>query len=363
MPDTPCVVGVAKWAEQDGVAQDICHELLIQGHHVIPFVVGTAVPRDADIVLTFAPWGRFLKVAGDTAAVHAPRQPTLVHWNLENPADIAIPWPFLHGLSAARSWVDRLSDDEGRLGRMLLTKTPLRWVDTRMYKFRYLGEYYYAYQKGWMRALAETSQLLARFHTSHGLPSFYVPWGTAPSFFDTLHMDRDIDVLWIGKRRTRRRSRHIDRVRTELASRGVNMFVADGVENPLVYGDARTRLINRSKITVNIMSTWYDNSFHMRFHMVAGNRSMVISEHIPPHYTEYKPGVHYVSTDLDSLSDAILMHLDHANERQAIAENAFRLVTTEMTFAHSVRKLMKLAQTVRNCEHDLLALADASNRP
>jgi len=230
-------------------------------------------------------------------------------------------------------------------------------INGRMTKYRYVGEYYYAFRMGWLPALAETSWMFAKFHTGHGLPTFCIPWGTSPSWHQRLDLERDIDVLWLGKRRTRRRSNNIERIRQRVAADGRVMHVADGVENPLVYGDERTRLINRSKITVNVMQNWYDNSFHMRFHIDAGNRSLVISEHLPPHYKEYVPGFHYVSADVADVPDTILHYLRHEDERNEIAENAYQLVTTKLTFATSVGKLMELASVFREGQADLLKLA------
>ena len=103
----------------------------------------------------------------------------------------------------------------------------------------------------------------------------------------------------------------IDRVRRELEAHGMTMHVVDDVENPLVYGNACTELINRSKIMLNAMQVWYDNSFHMRFHMAAGNRAMVVSEHLPPHYPEYIPGIHYASVESVALTDTIVHYLEH----------------------------------------------------
>jgi hypothetical protein len=200
---------------------------------------------------------------------------------------------------------------------------------------------------GWLDALAETSLLFTQYHQEHGLPAYYVPWGTSANHYKTLHLDRDIDVLWMGKRRTRKRSIHIDKVRRDLQLHGFNMYVVDGIENPFVFDEERTRLINRSRITLNVHSNRHDNSFHMRFHMVAGNGSMVVSENLLPHYVEYLPGVHYAAAELDNLSNSVRYYLENEEERAQIAHNAFQLVTGEMTMANSLRKIIELAHTLR----------------
>src|SRR6185503_16508520 len=107
-----------------------------------------------------------------------------------------------------------------------------------------------------------------------------------------LKLERDIDVLWMGKRRNGRRSDLIDRVRAELAQHGVQMYMADGVERPFIFGEERTRLLNRTKIALNVKTRWFNSGFTFRFHTVAGNRCVVVSELFLPHVSRYQAGEH-----------------------------------------------------------------------
>ena len=103
-------VAVVQWAEPDGVAQDICEALRDLGHTAVPILHTARIPADCDVVLTFAPWGRFLPLAGSVGKMPAANRPTLLHWNLENPPDISIPWPALKRMAVFRSWVSSLHD-------------------------------------------------------------------------------------------------------------------------------------------------------------------------------------------------------------------------------------------------------------
>jgi len=67
---------------------------------------------------------------------------------------------------------------------------------------------------------------------------------------------------------------------------------------------------------------------------------MVISDPILPHCPEYQPGVHYISAPPEKLVDTIRYYLDHQDERELIAENAYRLVTEHMTMESSVSALV-----------------------
>ena len=121
------------------------------------------------------------------------------------------------------------------------------------------------------------------------------------------------------------------------------MFMADGVERPFIFGEERTRLLNRAKITLNLKTRWYNSGFAFRFHTVAGNRSLVVSEPFRTHVSRYQAGVHYAVAPPEQLAETILYYLDHESERRALAENAYQLATTELSLGNSVRQLMQLA--------------------
>jgi hypothetical protein len=334
-------ITVVKWQSSDGIASDIFDELHELGHQVVTSVP-SEISENSELVLTYAPWGRMLSVTNRLNQMNGQKPPLLLHWNLENPPDLAIPWPLLSYLSRLRLHLDRLHDTPNQRVRQLLETPPLVWLNHRAVKYRYLGEYYYIFEKGWLGALVDTSHLFTAYHNCHGLLTYYVPWGTSPNWHSNLKIERDIDVLWLGKLRTRRRKSAVEYIREELNKRGFNLLVVDGIEHALVFGHERTRLINRTKIALHVNMNWYDNSFHMRYHMVAGNRAMVVSENLPPHYEEYTSGIDYVATDLSDLVNKLLYYLTHDKARLEIADNAYELVTTKMNLRNSVRKILEL---------------------
>lgn len=338
-------IGLVKWGQFDGLANDLAEELIRLGHEVW-ISVPADIPETIDLVMTYAPWGRLLDVTNRLREMKEHRRsPVYLHWNLENPPDLSIPWPLLDFISRARFNFDRLHDARPSLVRRMLAKPPLAWLDRRMIKFRYLGEYYHISEEGWLHTLAETSLLFTGFHRRHGLNACYVPWGTSPNWHQELNLVRDIDVLWLGSRRTRRRSHLIDAIRKKLRQQGFDMMVIDGVEHRFVFGEERIRLLNRAKIAVHLNMHWYDNSFHMRFHMVAGNRAMVVAERLPPHYSEYRDGHHYIASDAERIVDQIVYYLTHEDERRTIAASAYELVTTEMCLARSINRLAEIAES------------------
>jgi len=149
-------------------------------------------------------------------------------------------------------------------------------------------------------------------------------------------------VLWMGKRGSQRRSRILDQVFRELKLKGLNVYIADNEENPFIFDEERTRHLNRAKITLNITRTWYDDNFS-RFTMACSNRSLVVSEPVLPHCTEFKENVHYVSAKFEDLADTIVYYLEHEEERRQIVDNAYELMMAELKFEKSLRKMFAAA--------------------
>jgi hypothetical protein len=276
-----------------------------------------------------------------------PQRPLLVHWNTEGLPDLRLPWLLTKSFARGRSWIGRYRDAvNGQLPPASARARLLAMADSRLHRFRWLGDYYYAAGKGVLSVLSDSSTLYAAIRTRHGLPTVVAPWGSSPRWYADLRLERDIDVLWMGNRLGRRRRTLLERVRAELQSHGVDIFMADDEENPYIHGHERTEYLNRAKITLNITRTWYDDNFS-RFALAAPNRSLIVSETMLPHCPAYRPGVHYVESPPEALSGTILHYLQRPEERACIVENAYQLLTTELTFHNSIRSIMAEAERVR----------------
>jgi hypothetical protein len=125
------------------------------------------------------------------------------------------------------------------------------------------------------------------------------------------------------------------------------MYIADNVENPFIFGKTRIQMLNRAKITLNLLPTWYDQAFAARFHVTAPNCSLLVSEPLLAHCTLYEAGKHYVSTPVDRLVETLCHYLVHEEERRQIAENAYQLATTEMTLNKSIRTILNHVEDAR----------------
>jgi hypothetical protein len=245
----------------------------------------------------------------------------------------------MYALGDSRSRLGRFMASPQPLAQTLARRPPLKWLSTRFMRFSYLGDYHYAYRRGWLSLLVDFSSIYAGLHRAHGLPALSVPWGAISAWSADLRLERDIDVLWMGARATRRRGALLDHVRAELRARGIEMYVADNVEHPFIFAAERTRMLNRAKITLNLTRTWYDDNF-LRFPIVMPNRSLVVSETLLPHCPDYEAGTHYVAAPPETLAATIEHYLRRPDERQRLVENAYQLVTTELTLEKCVGRIM-----------------------
>ncbi len=339
-------IGVVRWSDSDEISEMISYELDQLGHHPEFFKAGDAIPVSADIIFSFAPYGNFIQIPLKFASIPANQRPILIHWNTEGIPDPRIPWLLIHSISGLRSFVGRKMLAGHRHNGNKATKFPYSWESSRMLRFRYVGDYYYAFQNGLLDIFADSSQIYAGMHRQHGLPTSVMPWGATDNWHKQLNLERDIDVLWMGQRGSKRRSDLLDRVRADLKSHGVNIHVADNEENPFIFGDERIQMLNRAKITLNLTRTWYDDNFS-RFAMAAPNRSLIVSEPLLPHCPQYHAGIHYVSAPIEQLAQEIVYYLQQEEERATIVENAYQLVTQDLSFRTGIKSLIDQVTNIK----------------
>jgi len=344
-------VAVVAWSDSDGISNAIKDALIKLGHRPLQFLYTDPIPMESDVVFSFAPYGEFIQIPMRCAQIPENKRPILIHWNTENPPDLRIPWHLVMPISYLRSWLGRLAYMNNSGLQRLSTYPPISTLNRRLHKFRYVGDYQYMHKQGWCDLFFESSEIYTQYHLKRGLPARCVPWGTVLEWHENLQLKRDIDVLWFGIRRTKRRSDLIDRIRADLDARGIKMHVYDSIENDLIYGDKRTEILNRAKITLNLLPTWYDHAFPYRFHVAAPNRSMVVTEKMLPHSPYYKNGKHFAAGASETLVDLIEYYLNDENARQEIVENAYELCTNKLTFTASVETIMRFVD-VKNRERN-----------
>jgi hypothetical protein len=239
-------IAVPRWELRDEIAFMIGSELKLLGHKPVYFFFYENVPEDIDILLTFGPYGKVLPIWQQAYLRGPEARPITIHWNTEGLPDLRLPSWLVGKIGSWRSKIGRLSYSRSSAARGLSRVPPLLWLDGVSFRYRYYGDYAYAYDRGWLDLLFDTSYIYAEIRNKAGLPTLYAPWGVSPYWYKDLNLKRDIDVLWMGVRGTGRRGRILDRVTKELRSQGVRMHIADNQHNPFIFGDLRTRYLNRA---------------------------------------------------------------------------------------------------------------------
>ncbi len=336
-------VAIPEWVIDDGIANMIASELELMGHEPVLFYFGGRIPEDIDYLLTFGPYDTILPLWEKNALVQSRHRPIAIHWNTEGMPDPRIPSRVVGALGALRSKIGRMGNSASALDRFFYSLSPISKIDQSYKRYRYHGDYAYAIRKGWLHILSDTSFIYSQLRNAVGIPTLYAPWGASERWYEDLGLERDIDVLWMGKRGSSRRGRILDQVFSTLKSKGLNVYIGDNEIDPFIFGDQRTRFLNRAKITLNITRTWYDDNFS-RFSMACSNRSMIVSESLLPHCPEFKENVHYISAKIGDLADTIVHYVEHEDERKQIVDNAYNLMTSELRFENSLRRMFAAAQ-------------------
>jgi hypothetical protein len=236
-------------------------------------------------------------------------------------------------------WPDWLLNRLGDLRSALEMKAYLRQEDgswqvrpgweritRRSLRLRYYGDLRRLRRMDLLNGLMVWSRWTAAYLNDRGYPCLPLPPQRNPAWGADLKLERDIPVLWLGKVGSARRARNLQRVRSGLAQRGIELLVIDGRENPYVFGGDRTRLLNRTRIVLNLLREKWDNN-SLRYQLAAHNGAMVVGEPTLPH-TAFEPGVHWVAAPIAELAETIAYYLEHEEERARIAGRARELLET-----------------------------------
>jgi hypothetical protein len=283
------------------------------------------------------PLGSLVPLANQLLKLPYYQCPVLALWMTEGLPRPTLPGWLLRPIGALRSSAERMAYREDAQDHWVLDA---RWrlLAAKACRFRYYGDIHWLDSARIPFLLAVGSDWIAQHLRNAGLSPVVAYIGCCPEWYDDLRLDRDVPVLWLGKITSGARRRHLTLVREQLADRGVKVHMVDGIENPYVFGNERTVLLNRSRVVLNLMRNWWDNN-GVRYCLAAPNRALIASEPALPH-TPFVPGVHLVASPVEKLADAICHHLSHEAERQRIVERAYQLVTTELSMERGVSRVL-----------------------
>lgn len=345
-------VGVMHWVPDEELAQRYARALAEAGHRVTPFGWDDPLPPGLDVVLVYGPFNTMTPLARRLLALPPAQRPALAWLFTEQLPNPRLPQWWQAGFGRIRSSLDRLAHRHPALA-------PL---NRGAYRFRYFGDLLWLRENGLLTTLAVWSDWWADRLRRAGFDPFVPPRGYHPGWGHDLGLERDIPVLWLGKPGTRRRARLLDRLRRDLSARGVVMHVVDGVENPYVFGPARTELLNRTRIMVNILrEPWDDNS--MRYALAFHNRVLVVTEPTLPHTPQFRPGEHLVAVPVAQMARTIVHYLEHEEERRRIVEQAYGAVPKQPVPGAGVSAVIDDALARREAARTTAARGTAAGGP
>jgi hypothetical protein len=253
------------------------------------------------------------------AALPSSRRPGVVVWHTE-----ALPMPAAAG--APREWLTARE-----VAKIILRD---RRINDHYSNARYLR---HLSRTDIAAALAVSTSAYQAFLAQEGIEAELAPFAYHPSYGHLMALERDIDVLFLGEYRVRRRRRILRRLKDE----GLDVVVL-GSQSPTkgYWGERRTELLNRTKILLHLPR--YPGHLSDRHHMGMATGALVVSE--PVYLPDpLRPGVHYVECSVAEMADTVRRYLADAEARQRITNAAHRFLTQELTLERTYARLMELA--------------------
>ena len=193
--------------------------------------------------------------------------------------------------------------------------------------------------EGGLDTLSMSTAPRVAFLQAHGISAEWVPFGYHRSFSSDRRATRDIDVLFLGRARIRRRQTLLEQIETALDGQGRRFHVVERG----CFGETRIKTLNRTRISLNLTNyPWEVPGIRFLMSMACG--ALVVSERLG-NSSPFRDGEHFVSAPAEQLPDVILRLLADDTERRRITDTAWRYVTERLTLRHSVTRLVDLTRT------------------
>lgn len=297
---------------QDGLAANGCQVRLQQDPAGWDF-------RDSDYLLLHGPAKPIGRLVRRLKSL--PDAPPLIVWYSEQVPNPQLPAWLARMLCklryATESWYDQrwLVRQAGQGSSSPAAPGFDRW--------RRVGELLALHTSGRLRLVCTFSQTHTNFLQELGLPAVTLPFGYHPDFGEDLQMPRDIEVLFLGSTRDARRRRLFPAIQDQFDKRGIQLQIVDGSPaRGAAFGEERTRLLNRTRIFMNLMKQpWDDPSF--RLLLAAANGAMLLSEPVmDTSLGRFSAGVHFAACELNQLAETAAHYLQEEPARLEITAQA-----------------------------------------
>ncbi|MBA2462159.1 MAG: glycosyltransferase family 1 protein [Actinobacteria bacterium] len=192
-------------------------------------------------------------------------------------------------------------------------------------------------REGIIDLLTVAARSYQAFLAEEGISSELIPVGYHPIHGHLLDLERDIDVLFLGDLRVRRRKQILRRLERD----GLDVHAVGSYSDQRYWGEGRTQLLNRAKILLNLpRHAGLLADLRLILGMAAG--ALVISE--PVYLPDpFEPGKHYVEATIEEMPETARRYLADEDARRRITEAGHAFVTQELTWEHSFADLLALA--------------------
>jgi len=309
------------------------------GYPHLFFKYDQPIPGTADIILIQGPYGSLLPFIRAYIELPQKERPILIYW-FQQSLYISMPLWLQYFLGYVYS--DTYNYFHPNHFVHTIRNISLKIKQGGGARFTFFGDIIWLESNNLLDILATPSSEYQKLFKMFGFDSLIIPRGYYPDYGEDLDLDRDITVLWMGKTRTRRREKIIYRLREQLDELGLNMHIHDGLEKPFIFGEERTNLLNRTWFVLNILTSPTDE-LSIRYYIAAANGAVILTE---PSKNEYpfKNNVHLVECPPEKMAETVSYYINHPKEWQRISQNAYQLVSQELTLENSISTMLTKAE-------------------
>lgn len=279
-------------------------------------------PATVDVVWAQGNINWYPRTRASLARLSRNTRPAVMVWHSE-----PLPFPRNSGFPRPRLTVREI-------GKIVLRDERATDAYTNYYRLKQL------HRRGLLELCVASSRSRQQFLNENGIPAEFVPLGFHSGMGRLLNLERDIDVLFIGTLDDSRHRKALAFLRRE----GINVEALGSWKAGPSWGEARTQLINRAKIFLNIQRHPGQYSGY-RMLLGMGNGSMVVSEPVHDPFP-YEPGVHYVESTIRDMPETITRYLSDEPSRSGIAAQGHRFATGSLTTAQSMQQMISLMETM-----------------
>jgi hypothetical protein len=196
------------------------------------------------------------------------------------------------------------------------------------------------YSSDWCDFVAAGTPARCQVLGQMGIANEYAPLGYHRLWGTNQGRDRDIDVVFLGRVKRTGRQPLLLRIKRQLTAVGVRLVVVEGG----CHGEARTDLLNRSRISLDLgQNTWEMPVLRTMVSMACG--ALVVSNCTLDPYPFCRE--HLVLTDADSLARVVLEALHNEPARREKTQAAYHYVTTALAWHAVVSRVLQRARSQR----------------